>query len=139
MATSRVKNTNSHSREFRLDPLSLCRLAWLQSFFEHHGWKPSGSVIVRRALALYLAHVESLMAEEAESLDYELVRIKAHTHNEISPLSDVERFNGRPLSEMLQDSRESKLRDEFGLDRPSPQQSEQWRQLWEKLDRGEKV
>lgn len=147
--TSRVNNVTTPSREFRLDELSLCRLNWLQSFWNAHEWKPSGSVVVRRALAFYLDHIESLMTEEEgtfslrceESLQSELVKIKAHRNNESAPFGERKRFDGRTFSEMLKKARAAKRAEDYyrfpkhGL---SSQQSEEWDRIWEKLDRGEK-
>jgi hypothetical protein len=141
MPASRVSNTATTTREFRLDPLALARLEWLQSLFESHGFKPSASVMARRALAIYVDHVEATLPGEA-TLQSELIRLKACTSTEQSPFSEPNRFNGTPFSVMWKQATEAqysaRFRRVFGSDlRPRDPQSAQWRQIWQSIDGGE--
>jgi hypothetical protein len=90
--------------EFRIDPLGLNRLSWLKSFFLAQGAKPSNSVIVRRALAHYLEHVEKAMKAE-DKIGQEVIRLKAHTDGDRSPWDTPPSFTGQPFSKLLSDRR----------------------------------
>lgn len=90
--------------EFRIDPLGLNRLSWLKSFFTTHGAKPSNSVIVRRALAHYLEHIEKAMKTD-EKISLELIRLKAHTDGDQSPWDTPPTFTGQPFTKVLSERR----------------------------------
>lgn len=103
----RTTNNKIPSVEFRIDPLGVDRLRWLKSFMSSHGANPSNSVIVRRALAHYLEHVEKVMKSE-EKVSLEIIRLKGHTDGDQSPWTTSPRFDGRPFSKALSERRQLK-------------------------------
>ncbi|UCV01866.1 hypothetical protein [Dechloromonas denitrificans] len=100
----RTTNNKIPSVEFRIDPLGLDRFRWLKSFFSAHGESPSNSVIIRRALVVYLEQVEKTMKSD-EKISLELMRLKAHTDGDKSPWTTSPRFDGRPFSKVLAERR----------------------------------
>lgn len=90
--------------EFRIDPLGLDRLSWLKSYFQSQGAKPSNSVIIRRALAVYLEHIEKAMKSE-EKASLEVIRLKAHTDGDRSPWDASPAFTGQTFSKTLAERR----------------------------------
>lgn len=118
----RTNKNTIPSVEFRIDPLGIDRLRWLKSFFEATGEKPSNSVIIRRALTVYLEHVEKAMHNE-EKTSLEVVRLKAHTDGDRSPWNASPVFDGRPFSKMLREQSRKRsaraIRRAFGIELPT--------------------
>ena len=141
--TTRVQNIKTPSREFRLDPLTCSRLTWIQSLFSSHGWRPSGSIIVRRALSHYTDHLGDTFADESQFKD-EFIVIKSHRNTEESPFHGETLFDGRSLSAVLKEVRDIKLNRRFdrvfGKDfREGSHSPTAWEGIWDRVERGEKV
>lgn len=146
--TTRVQNSKI-SREFRLDSLACSRLSWVQSMFHERGWKPSGSVIVRRALSHYTDHLGELLASNGELLgdealfEDEFLRIKAHRNNEDVPFLVATNFDGRSFAVVLREAREAhqyrRFDRVFGRDFRQDRPQTDWEGIWDRIDRGEKL
>jgi hypothetical protein len=119
-----TRNGPSQETNIRIDPLGRDRMKWLKSLFETLGVKPSYSVIVRRALAVYLSHTEKALGND-EELSLEVARLKAHSYGDRSPWKTPPVFDGRPFSKMLWEQQREQTRKHikyhFGIDLPPAQ------------------
>lgn len=139
--TTRVQNSKI-SREFRLDSLACSRLSWVQSMFHERGWKPSGSVIVRRALNHYTDHLGELLGDEPRFED-EFLRIKSHRNNEDVPFPVATTFDGRPFAVVLREARDAHQYQRFDRvfcrDFRQDNPRTDWEGIWDRIERGEKL
>ena len=95
----KTKNTNSVSVPFRLDPMSKARMDWIKAHAT--GIRPSGSMILRRALEHYLRQVETTL-DSPEEFQLELIRLKACASGDMTPWKTPPDFTqrlGQKLSE----------------------------------------
>jgi hypothetical protein len=86
---------------FNLDPLSKARLAWIKA--RYSGLKPSGSLILRRALSHYLKHLDQIN-DDPEQQQEEVYHLKAQSSGNSVPwerLPDFASHKGRKLSQWL--------------------------------------
>jgi hypothetical protein len=114
----RTNRNTIPSVEFRIDPLGLDRLRWLKSLFSSRGEIPSNSVIIRRALTVYLQHVEKQLTDESKLL-MEIVRLKAHTKGDRSPWKQAPTYDGHSFSKMVHEANRQqgiKAMRQFGID-----------------------
>lgn len=85
-----VSKNQSIPVTFHLDKLSKARFEWIRA---NTGLvKPSGSMIIRRALNLYVKHLEETIANP-DDLDIELKELKAVANPEASPWKNLPNFN----------------------------------------------
>jgi len=86
---------------FNLDPLSKARLAWIKA--RYSGLKPSGSLILRRALSHYLKHLDKIN-DDPEAQQDEVYQIKAQSGGGSVPwerLPDFSSNKSKTLSRWL--------------------------------------
>lgn len=86
---------------FNLDPLSKARLAWIKA--RYSGLKPSGSLILRRALSHYLKHLDHIH-EDPEAQQDEVYNLKAQSSGNSVPwerLPDFAAAKSKKLSQWL--------------------------------------
>lgn len=118
----RTRHNTIQGQSFRIDPLSKDRLHWIKSFCEAQGEKPSGSVIIRRALDLYISHIEKQM-KVGEKIRMEMLSLKSHTDGNSSPWFSSPVFDGRPFNKMLNETQRQQhaemFRREFGIELPT--------------------
>ena len=107
--TMKTKNTNSVSVPFRLDPMSKARMDWIK--VHATGIRPSGSMILRRALDHYLKHVETAL-DSPEEFQLELIRLKACASGDMTPWKSPPDFTqrlGQKFSEWCSRHHQQKL------------------------------
>lgn len=88
-----LRDRNSVSVPFRLDPLSKARLDWIKAHSPRI--RPSSSMIMRRALSLYLTHFEQAVSDQ-EQLESELIRLKASASGDSVPWKVQPDFSSHP-------------------------------------------
>lgn len=110
----KTKNPNSVSVPFRLDPMSKASMDWIKAHAA--GIRPSGSMILRRALSHYLKHVETCM-ESPEDFELEMVRLKACASGDMPPWKTQPDFTqrlGQKLSEWVRWHNQRRLDGMYG-------------------------
>ena len=112
-----VKDTAGTPLQFRLDGLSKARLSWAKA--QAPTIKPSGTMIVRRALAHYADHLEEAILDP-EKLEYELVQLKAAATGDDGPWKTLPDFASCPGQSLSQWIRHKHQRNIEGLLKSSP-------------------
>ena len=100
---------NNHTEKgipvsFSMDRMSKTRLDWIKA--NVYGIKPSGSMIIRRALAMYTQHIERTLSDP-DLLMQEMVYLKAAAGPEECPWKRPPDFSeclGKPLSQIIKDT-----------------------------------
>lgn len=82
-----VERTKGPSTPLRLDPLSKARLHWVKA--QYPTINPTGSLTIRRALQVYVQHLESALADP-EQIDHELAALKACKSGNATPWGDAQ-------------------------------------------------
>lgn len=94
---------------FRLDPMSKARLAWVKAQFP--SIKPSGSLILRRALAHYLLHLEKVVLDP-KKVEAEIAALKSNVAGDQVPWKkqpEFAEFPGKPLSAFTMEAHRAKI------------------------------
>lgn len=94
---------------FSMDRMSKIRLDWIKANVPEV--KPSGSMILRRALAMYVQHLENSLSDP-EKFDLELVYLKAAASPEDCPWKkspDFTLHRGTKLSSMVRENNRRKI------------------------------
>ena len=107
-----VKSATGVPTPFNLDPLSKSRMNWVKSRFPQ--LKPSGSLVLRRALAHYARHIEGMITDPERLHDEEL-SIKAVTGGSQTPWQTEPPFHIHPTKTFTEWEREAHQQrlDEF--------------------------
>lgn len=108
----RTRNNICSPLAYRIDPLGNDRLQWLQSFLLHCGERPSNSVIIRRAIALYVEHIDKMM-KDTDKTRLELIQLKAHTGGDPSPWPTPPAFDGQTFAKILSKRRKEQQAENF--------------------------
>lgn len=93
-----VKNSRDTSVPFRLDPMSKTRLVWVQS--QVLDFKSSRSMVLRRALDVYVRHLENVLADPGRTHS-EMIALKSCAAGGNPPWKrdpDFALAPGKPLS-----------------------------------------
>jgi hypothetical protein len=102
MTYPRTTTKQPAAATIRLDALCHARLAWIKSLVLTRGDKPSHSQIIRRAVSLYVQHLDRVIAEgEVTGLNIEATYLRSHLGSESSPFSAPIEFDGQTFSELL--------------------------------------
>lgn len=105
----RTTNSGGVSVPFRLDPMSKTQMEWIKA--QCPGLKPSGSLILRRALKHYTEHLESILGD-TEEMELEVTRIRACYSGDPNPWKHQPPFNehpGKKLSEFIREHHKGAL------------------------------
>ena len=92
-----------------MDLLSKARFDWIKANASQ--LKPSGSMILRRALALYVIHVEQTL-EDPELFEQEMVCLKASASPDECPWKHIPDFSkvlGKPLTQMIRETQRNRI------------------------------
>ena len=89
----KVSTTSSVSVPFRLDPMSKAKMEWVKAHFQDI--KPTGSMIIRRALSIYLRHLEASLGDP-EQFEPELLMLKSSASGDLTPWKTPPDFAGTP-------------------------------------------
>ena len=103
------RSPNTVSIPFRMDQMSKARIAWIKA--HAHGIRPSGSMVMRRALTFYLQHLENIL-DDHEEYDRELIYLKASADGDDMPwrtLPDFASQPGRKLSDWTREASRRRL------------------------------
>lgn len=94
---------------FSMDRMSKVRFDWIKANVPEV--KPSGSMILRRALAMYTQHLESLLSDP-EKFENELVYLKASANPDDCPWKKIPDFTlhrGMTLTSMARENSRRKI------------------------------
>ena len=89
----KVSKTAGVSVPFRIDPLSKSKMNWIKAHIPQV--RPTGSLILRRALALYLIHIESIL-DDPDEFEGELTYLKAAATGDSVPWHHEPDFTQQP-------------------------------------------
>lgn len=100
------------SSAFRTDPMSQAELDWIKALFKSH--KPSSSAIVRRALQVYVRHLDRLLTnaeQEPDGLLFEATYLRSAAMGENVPWRKRPDFASvtRPFNEWVMEGHRKAL------------------------------
>lgn len=102
------------SSAFRTDPMSQAELDWVKALFKSH--KPSSSAIVRRALQVYVQHLDRLLMnaeQEPDRLLFEETYLRSSAIGENVPWRKRPDFAGvtRPFKDWVTEGHRKALQE----------------------------
>lgn len=109
-----VDDTTGPSTPLRMDPMSKARISWIKSQYEN--LKPTGSLIMRRALVLYVQHLEKALVDP-KKIDHELAALKACKSGDAAPWHTQPCFAChpfKPLSAHVKEAHKKRLEGLLG-------------------------
>jgi hypothetical protein len=105
----KVKDSAVSSVPFRLDDMSKARIAWIKAHYPQ--LKPTGSLIIRRALVVYLAHLEKALVSP-DRIEAELMALKGCQGGDGVPWESQPDFGCvpmKPLSKFISEAHKDRL------------------------------